>query len=134
MYCLKCGRDTVANKIFCEDCLSGMDRYPVKPGTAIQLPQRTTKVAPKKPVKRTPTPEEQLADLKRARFWLTVAVVLLSATLCLALVFPRPTSSAMPEATEATTETAAESTAEAATGPIISHITIRPNQTEGASN
>lgn len=124
MYCLKCGRDTVANKIFCEDCLSDMDRYPVKPGTAVQLPQRAPKSAPKKPTKRPATPEEQIHSLKRARFWLTVIVVLLSITFCLALLFPRPvnkppaatTTEVTTEATtEANTESTTEATAEATT-------------------
>ncbi len=122
MYCLKCGRDTVSNKIFCEECLSNMDRYPVKPGTAVQLPQRTPKFAPKKPAKRMPTPEEQIAGLKRTRFWLTVIVVLLSITLCLSLLFPRPVKN-VPTATttEATTETTTEATTEANTEATTLH-------------
>ena len=134
MYCLKCGRDTVANKIFCQDCLTGMERYPVKPGTAIQLPQRTTKVIPKKPAKRTPTPEEQIASLKKSRFWLTAAVVLLSAALCLALLFPRPTAVSPEAAAPAATEATAAPGTEEPTKPVIPHIIITPDPTADPSN
>ena len=72
MYCLKCGRDTKYDKIFCEDCLNGMDEYPIKPGTAIQLPQRTEAVVFKKAAKHAPTPEERISSLRR-----TVAILII---------------------------------------------------------
>ena len=37
MRCLKCGRET--GQTFCQTCREEMDRYPVKPGTIIQLPK-----------------------------------------------------------------------------------------------
>ena len=37
MRCLKCGRET--DQTFCQVCREDMARYPVKPGTIIQLPK-----------------------------------------------------------------------------------------------
>ena len=37
MKCVKCGRDT--DQTFCESCRDDMARYPVKPGTIVQLPK-----------------------------------------------------------------------------------------------
>lgn len=38
MNCLKCGREIEEGQVFCNDCLVQMAKYPVKPGTAVQLP------------------------------------------------------------------------------------------------
>ena len=37
MNCLKCGRES--DQTFCEACREEMTRYPVKPGTIVQLPK-----------------------------------------------------------------------------------------------
>ena len=67
MACLKCGKDTTENTIFCEDCAAEMEKYPVKPGTPVQLPKRTEHPNPiKLPKRRAPSPEEQIKRLKKA--------------------------------------------------------------------
>lgn len=38
--CLKCGKKTDGSNVFCNDCLTVMDRYPVKPGTVVHIPSR----------------------------------------------------------------------------------------------
>lgn len=65
MYCLKCGRDTENEHVFCDNCLEIMDRYPVKPGTAVHLPHRKDAAGKKPSRKRTVSPEEQIAGLKK---------------------------------------------------------------------
>ena len=68
MSCLKCGRDLEEGQLFCTSCLEVMQKYPVKPNTAIQLPHRDETPASKKsPVKRrqAPTAEEKLQTAKR---------------------------------------------------------------------
>ena len=40
MACLKCGKETGENQVFCSECKQIMEQYPVKPGTPIQLPKR----------------------------------------------------------------------------------------------
>lgn len=82
--CLKCGREIEEGQVFCNDCLVQMAKYPVKPGTAVQLPSRGSAAVSKKVHSRRRTkavPEEQLKALKkRIRILsalLSVCVVLL---------------------------------------------------------
>lgn len=76
MYCMKCGKETKENQVFCDACLVIMDKYPVKPGTHIHLPQRPVSTAGK-PVsrKRILTQEEQLQRLRRTVKSLALALV-----------------------------------------------------------
>ena len=63
MNCLKCGREIEEGQVFCNDCLVQMAKYPVKPGTAVQLPSRGSAAVSKKVHSRRRTkaaPEEQL--------------------------------------------------------------------------
>ena len=41
MNCIKCGRDLRGEQVFCRECQENMEHYPVKPGTAVQLPAHT---------------------------------------------------------------------------------------------
>ncbi len=66
--CLKCGREIEEGQVFCNDCLVQMAKYPVKPGTAVQLPSRGSAAVSKKVHSRRRTkaaPEEQLKALKK---------------------------------------------------------------------
>ncbi len=63
MQCLKCGRDTEKNGVFCGSCLENMEKHPVRQGTYIQLPKRDEKRLP--PKKRPPTPEEVVLRQRR---------------------------------------------------------------------
>ena len=105
MYCLKCGKETQGNQVFCEGCLDGMDHYPVKPGTPIQLPRGPEQSAPKKtpPRKRPPTAEEQLASLRKSnrrlrRFALILLLALLVCGGILAYRLLQPEPAALPSA------------------------------------
>ena len=84
MYCLKCGNETLDEKIFCEDCLLLAQRYPIKPGTPIQLPRRDQQ---KKNLsqKRTTGPEEQVDALKKVLFRTRVLLLLVTVALAMAL-------------------------------------------------
>jgi len=85
MYCLKCGRQINTEQAFCQDCLLEMEKYPVEPGTVVQLPQRPSGTPYKKPPRRRSQPlEEQVAALtRRARILaaLLVAVTIIAALL-----------------------------------------------------
>ena len=84
MYCLKCGNETQDEKIFCEDCLLLAQRYPIKPGTPIQLPRHNQQ---KRTVsqKRTISPEEQVDALKKALFRTRLLLFLVTVALAMAL-------------------------------------------------
>ena len=66
MYCIKCGRETNSERVFCEECLQSMEQYPVKPGTPVHLPKKSLPPQDKKGTrkKKPPKPEEQIAALK----------------------------------------------------------------------
>lgn len=83
MYCLRCGRDTKGNQVFCDLCQENMEKYPVRPGTNIRLPRRKTAPVTKKRSRRkkSMSPEEQVIllrkSLRRARALACVLFILL---------------------------------------------------------
>ncbi len=78
MVCMKCGREAPEGQAFCQECLMEMEKYPVKPGTLVQLPKRRESASPKKSGKRRISgPEEQLRVMKKRIRILTVLVILL---------------------------------------------------------
>ena len=83
MQCMRCGRDVTEGQVFCEVCLAEMEKYPVRPGTAVLLPHyRRQSNLPKKPAKRTVQPEEQIRRLKRRSrilAWLLAIFITLAA-------------------------------------------------------
>ena len=79
MWCLKCGKDTKDEHVFCPECLAGMENYPVRRDVHIQLPNHTARNNAKKNAKkkRTPSPEEMVEILRsRNRRLLLVILVL----------------------------------------------------------
>lgn len=88
MYCMKCGREMDSEQAFCEDCLLDMEKYPVKPGTAVHLPIRKNIPATRKPAKRRAvSPEEQVARLKK-RIWFLTGALMITVLLLLCMVQP----------------------------------------------
>ena len=85
MLCLKCGRETIDEQIFCDGCLQTMARYPIKPGTAIHLPRRDSSKKPA-PRKRVLSAEEQVQMLKQTVKRLIIAIAILTVVLCLTTV------------------------------------------------
>ena len=90
MACLKCGRKTEEQQVFCDSCLDGMEACPVRPGTAILLPKHKNVAVAKKPThrKRALPPEEQVVHLRKAlrRMYLCVAVLLVVLGMATALL------------------------------------------------
>ena len=87
--CIKCGRDTVSDQVFCPDCLAEMKKYPVRPGTVVQLPSRKAAPTGKKQQskKRVIPLEDQVKTLKK-RCWTFFILMILFAALSAALAFP----------------------------------------------
>lgn len=84
MNCLRCGRETQDDHVFCEGCREEMEKYPVRPGTAVMLPRRREEPVAKKSrrhVHAVPTMEEQVHRLKHQRFWLGLISIVLAASL-----------------------------------------------------
>ena len=90
MNCMKCGRETRGEDVFCQDCLTEMKKYPVDPGTVVLLPKREENHFIKKPQPKrraAPTPEEQIKSLK-IRLRIVTVMLLISLTLMAVLVYP----------------------------------------------
>ena len=90
MKCMKCGREVPTEQVFCQDCLLDMEKYPVKPGTTVQLPRRREAPSVKKahPRRRANlSPEEQVKALKK-RVWLLTVLLIAALVLVAALVYP----------------------------------------------
>ena len=84
MECLKCGKKTKDEQVFCPRCLESMEAYPVRPDIHIQLPNRPVADTQKKSGKkrRSLSPEEQVVYLRRRSRRLAVLCVALAAVLC----------------------------------------------------
>ncbi len=92
MQCLKCGKKAKDEQVFCPQCLTVMENYPVKADVHIQLPSRPKLDASKKSGKkrRALSPEEQIAILRsrqRRLVAITAALVLLLGAACTLLVY-----------------------------------------------
>ena len=87
MTCLKCGRDTVDDHVFCQECQTVMDKYPVKAGTPVHLPRHAF-IPSKKPAprKRTVSQEEQILILRKKLRRSRLIGLILLVTLSLAAV------------------------------------------------
>lgn len=82
MFCMKCGREVTGEQVFCDDCQLEMAKYPVRPGTVVQLPQyREQTVHRKTPKRRTVSAEEQVKVLRK---WVRTLLILL--TICIGLI------------------------------------------------
>lgn len=79
MNCLRCGRETTEQQVFCDACLEHMSRHPVKSDTPIYLPVRKVGDAPKnkRRHRRERSAEETVVILrKRIRVLMILVVVL----------------------------------------------------------
>ncbi len=77
MTCLKCGRET--DQTFCDLCRAEMEKYPVKPGTIVQLPKdRGASGRRQQPRRQTVPPETriEMQNLTIRRLSRAVAVLL----------------------------------------------------------
>lgn len=86
MNCMKCGVEIKGSQVFCESCLSEMQRYPVKPDIRVQLPVRPAAEGKPASKKEALTPEKQLLRLRRQNKRLFVALLCSVLTLALAVV------------------------------------------------
>lgn len=96
MKCMKCGAGISSGQVFCEECLTDMEKHPVAPGTPVLLPRHEKQVVTKRSRKRVKKPEEQVAILRRVIILLLVVITLLSAALTMALysIFTEPEAEA----------------------------------------
>lgn len=126
MGCLKCGRDTKEDAVFCPECLLNMQRYPIRPGTPVVLPSPGRVVPKKVPKRRTIPAEEQVKGLKKKIRILTVLwIAALLALVVLAVASWRVLS--YPQHRPGQNYTAIIST----TAPVVSSEPIVPSEPVG---
>lgn len=80
MKCMRCGRETTDQQVFCDDCLADMARHPVKPDVAVYLPSRRPAEPQRKQIRhrKKDLSAEELVPILRSRIWiLSAAVVIL---------------------------------------------------------
>lgn len=87
MQCMKCGREIPAGDVFCQECLADMEKYPVKPGTVVHIPNQTQHNRRQQERRPAMTLERRIEVLTR-RIWalswlLTLAVATIIATCAL---------------------------------------------------
>ncbi len=99
MNCLKCGRKMAPGLVFCEECQTEMEKYPVDPETPVILPNRAHAAPPKRA--RIRRPEEVSATLRRwIRFLVALCSILtisLTVTILMLLNPPEPPQESTPD-------------------------------------
>ncbi len=83
MKCLRCGRETENEQVFCFLCESVMVKHPVKPNTVVTVPDRTALARPapvRKPVRQEEDPEYLRRNIMQLRLW--VCMLLAALMLC----------------------------------------------------
>ena len=84
MQCLKCGKETTDEKVFCDSCLEVMAQYPVNPATPVPAPREETHPQEKKSARRRlPAEQETILQLKGLIRLLSVTVAILTVLLCI---------------------------------------------------
>lgn len=90
MKCIRCGKETDENQVFCKECLQDMQRHPVKPETPIHLPNREDRVPTKRSNFRVAASkwQDQIFRLKYAIVWLVILIILLvmALALCMSII------------------------------------------------
>ena len=88
MACLKCGRETKENQVFCPDCQSLLhSQAPLKADYRVVIPQRPKKSEPQHAPAKKRTPEEQVARLQTMVRVLAILVLTLFLTTAASLGF-----------------------------------------------
>ena len=82
MQCLRCGRETDGDHVFCFLCESVMVKQPVKPNTVVTIPERSVRLR-STPVRKPQKQEEDTEHLHRTILQLRLWVCMLMAALML---------------------------------------------------
>jgi len=88
MKCLRCGRETASDHVFCDTCIQIMDQYPVNPSTPVILPKRTETVSARKTSRRKAIPLDEQVVLLRSRIRLLFILLTAMTLLCILLIYP----------------------------------------------
>ncbi|MBP3660270.1 MAG: hypothetical protein J6I89_02650 [Oscillospiraceae bacterium] len=87
MQCLRCGRETEEDHVFCFLCESVMVKQPVKPNTVVNIPERTARVrstSARKPAQTEEDTEQLHRTILQLRLW--VCMLMAALMLCVAVL------------------------------------------------
>lgn len=89
MICMKCGRDTQSEEVFCAECLEDMRAHPVKVDTRVNITPRNVQKRIDSPTREVPdNSQAEIQNLKRKirnlRGLLLCCILLLAAVLAFA--------------------------------------------------
>lgn len=78
MNCIKCGREIALGQVFCKECLTDMEKHPIKPGTPVPLfdPNPVTTIKRPTNTRKQKKAEEQIVSLKK---WIVSLILALFA-------------------------------------------------------
>ena len=83
MQCLRCGRETEEDRVFCFLCESIMVKQPVKPNTVVTIPERSVRYRNNAPARKPQKTEDDTEQLRRTILQLRLWVCMLMAALML---------------------------------------------------
>lgn len=102
MRCLRCGKESQNEQVFCSNCLTVMEQRPIKPGTSAQIPERPVYTPERRTAQHyTASPAEQIKQLRETLRWMAITIVALSVILMLTagmLIYTLTHSTNQPEA------------------------------------
>ena len=77
MNCMKCGRETKSDAVFCRECLEHMERHPVAEHALVYVPTEKDRAAVKKHTAAHPvvSMEDQMKKLQRRNHVLRLLVI-----------------------------------------------------------
>ena len=87
MQCLRCGRETDGDHVFCFLCESVMVKQPVKPNTVVTIPERAARSRPasvRKPQKTEDDTEQLRRTILQLRLW--VCMLMAALMLCVGVL------------------------------------------------
>ena len=87
MNCMRCGRETPEEQVFCPGCLAEMEKCPVKPDATVRIPRRPDPV-PRRNVRRKGIPEEEQIRQLKKQVRLLAWLLILAAIVIVALSIP----------------------------------------------
>lgn len=84
MLCLKCGRQTNDEQLFCSQCRALMEAYPVRQDARVQLPNRRSVAEEKKAARRRRviSAEERIVILRSRQRRMLAVILVLALLLC----------------------------------------------------
>lgn len=79
--CIKCGKETTREQVFCDDCLLASESYPVNPSTVVLLPQRDPSWDKPPVFEKEKTEADIIRNLRRIIRWLALTIAVLTVLL-----------------------------------------------------